>query len=297
MMNISGKTTVFGVIGDPIEHTFSPLIHNRAIAAMELDAVYVPFHVAPERLGEAVDGVRAFGIGGLNVTVPHKTAVMQYLDGISDEAEAVGAINTIIRRDSVLMGDNTDVYGFLMCVMEDGGIGRFPARVCVLGAGGAARGIVYACAGRDEVDDVVVVNRTLSKVETIAADFSGMNGTRVTAVPATAETLSEAVTHAGMVVNTTSLGMYPHTDGTPVPDPDVFREGQVVCDIIYNPLRTRFLRDAASRGAKTIEGLAMLAYQGARSLSLWTGREAPAGVMLDALREVFTPDTAAESSR
>ena len=284
---IGGKTTVYGVIGDPIEHTLSPLMHNSAIAAMGLDAVYVSFRVDKTQLEQAVKGMDALGIGGLNVTVPHKTAVFGCLDHVTDEARAVGAINTIIRADSGLVGDNTDVYGFLMCLSKDGGLDSLPEKVCVLGAGGAARGVVYACAAREEVREVVVINRTLSKAETIAADFSGIVKANLRAAPATAETFIRDVPQAGLVVNTTSVGMYPDVDASPMPDPAVFREGQVVCDIVYNPSETRFLSEAAEHGAVTVGGLSMLAYQGARSLSLWTNRDAPVDVMLDALRDAL----------
>ncbi len=284
-MIITGKTSIYGVIADPVEHTMSPLMHNSAIAEMGIDAVYIPFHVSPEGLERAVKGMAALGIGGLNVTVPHKTRVIEYLDNITGEAEAVGAVNTIINNDGVLTGDNTDVYGFLMCLVRDGGLERFPERVCVIGAGGAARGVVYACAGRDEVREVIVLNRTLSKAENIADELSAVSGTPVSAMSAGEDTFREILPSAGLVINTTSVGMYPDVDVSPVPEPQVFQKNQVVCDIIYNPVETRFLRDAASMGAKTVGGLAMLAYQGARSLSLWTGMDAPADVMLKVLKE------------
>lgn len=284
-MIITGKTVIYGVIADPVEHTMSPLMHNSAIAEMGIDAVYVPFHVRPEGLERAVKGMAALGIGGLNVTVPHKTRVIEYLDNLTGEAEAVGAVNTIINKDGILTGDNTDVYGFLMCLAMDGGLERLPERVCIIGAGGAARGVVYACAGRDEVREVIVLNRTFSKAEKIADELSAISGTPVSAVQAGVDTFREILPSAGLVVNTTSVGMYPDVDVSPVPEPNVFNESQVVCDIIYNPVETRFLRDAASMGARTVGGLAMLAYQGARSLSLWTGMDAPAGIMLKVLKK------------
>jgi shikimate dehydrogenase len=287
MAVITGKTVVYGVIGDPIEHTLSPLIQNRAIGAMGIDAVYTAFRVAPERLEDAIRGMRAFGIGGLNVTVPHKTAIIAFLDDITGEAKAVGAVNTVMNRNGRLVGDNTDVHGFLMCVLGDGGIEQLPGRVCVLGAGGAARGVVFACAVRDEVKEVIIVNRTVSKAEAIAADLAGVVKARITAVPATDDTIAEEVAAAGLVVNTTSVGMHPNTGDSPVVRPEAFHAGQIACDIVYNPIETMFLRDAAARGAKPVGGLAMLAHQGARSLSLWTGREAPSGIMLDALKEAM----------
>jgi len=286
-MNITGRTKIYGVIGDPVEHTLSPLMHNAAIEKMGIDAVYVPFRVAPDGLERAIEGMPALGIEGLNVTVPHKTRVMKYLDRVTEEAEAVGAVNTVIRKDGVLTGDNTDVYGFLMSLREGCGMKRFPERVCVLGAGGAARGVVYACGGREEIREIVIVNRTLSRAEKLAAELSAVTGTPMRALPAEREVMREVLPSAGLVVNTTSVGMFPDVERSPVPDPDVFNPAQVVCDIVYNPAETKLLRDAAARGAKTVGGLAMLAYQGARSLSLWTGLEAPAGLMLRVLRDAF----------
>lgn len=284
-MNIHGKTSVFGVIGDPIAHTLSPLMHNSAIAAMGIDAVYIPFNVKPQFLENAVNSIVYLNIKGLNVTVPHKTEVMKYLDRLTDVARAVGAVNTIINDNGTLTGDNTDVYGFEMCLKKDGGLETFPERICILGAGGAARGVAYACSMRDEVREVIVLNRTFSKAEKLAEELSHVTGKTLVPMPADKETLKSMLPASGLVINTTSVGMHPDIDSSPVPDPDVFNEGQVICDIIYNPLKTKFLREASSRGARTIGGIAMLAYQGARSLSLWTGMDAPANVMLDVLRK------------
>lgn len=287
MHRIGGTTAVFGVIGDPIGHTLSPLMQNRALEIMDIDGVYVAFPVSSRELEDAVRAVRALHIRGVNVTVPHKTAVMSYLDHLSDAARAVGAVNTIINDERGLTGDNTDVYGFEQCVLREGGIDRFPARICVLGAGGAARGVVYACAARKEVEEIVILNRTLSRAREIADDIGMRSGRRISAAPLDTETQRAVIPGVGMIVNATSIGMASDAANTPVSIPDVFRPGQLVCDIIYTPLRTRLLEEAASQGARTIGGLAMLAYQGARSLSLWTGREAPADAMLDVLREKF----------
>jgi shikimate dehydrogenase len=281
-MIVTGNTAVYGVIGDPIAHTLSPPMQNRAMEAMGLDAVYLPFRVAPDELERAIDGMRALSIRGLNVTVPHKSAVIPFLDRLTESAEAVGAVNTILLEGPLLIGENTDGYGFLKCV-EGGGVAVFPERVCILGAGGAARSVVYACATRPEVREIAVVNRTLSRARDLADRLSRMTGAQITAHPSDPEEMRRILPDAGMIVNTTTVGMSPNIDRSPVPDPGVFHSGQVVCDIIYTPLRTRLLREAEQRGARTIGGLPMLAWQGARSLSLWTGREAPAGVMLEEL--------------
>ena len=284
-MEVNGNTAVYGIIGDPVAHTWSPLMQNRALEAMRVSGMYVPFPVPPAQLGQAVAGMRALGIAGLNVTVPHKTAVMHYLDNLTKVARDIGAVNTIINHDGKLTGDNTDVYGFEMNLKIGGGLEVLPPLVAVIGAGGAARSVIYALARNIGTKEIVILNRTYARAEKLAQEMTALTGTRCTPKQADATNFAHELPPCGLIVNTTSVGMYPDIEVSPVPDPGVFHEGQVVCDIIYNPPGTMFLRDAALKGAKTIDGLAMLAYQGARSLSLWTGRNAPAEVMLQALRE------------
>ncbi len=286
-LQIGGSTAVYGVIGDPIEHTLSPLMHNRALAAMGLDAVYLPFHVEPGDLRRAVMGMRAFGIRGLNVTVPHKSAVMEHLDLVTDAAKAVGAVNTIINHNGELAGENTDVYGILMCLETAGGLKKFPESVCILGAGGAARAVVHACAQRSGVREIFIVNRTVDRARTLASDMESMTGAAIVPLPPGTEDTAGRMGAAGLIINTTSVGMHPHTDASPVPDTTVFHRGQTVCDIIYNPFETRLLREASDAGANTVGGLAMLAYQGARALSLWTRREPPVDIMLETLKDAL----------
>ncbi|MFA6470622.1 MAG: shikimate dehydrogenase [Candidatus Latescibacterota bacterium] len=284
-MFISGTTGVYGVIGDPVEHTLSPLMHNRALAEMGLDAVYVPFRVRPEDLEHAVWAIGALGIRGVNVTVPHKTEIIRYLDIITPEARAVGAVNTVINAGGFLNGDNTDIYGFTNCILKSGVTEQFPEKICILGAGGAARAAVYACAVRDEVREIAILNRTVHKAEKLADDIRDITGKKISAYSSDRESQMYILPHADMIVNTTTLGMYPHTGISPVIDgTGVFHSGQIVCDIIYNPARTKLLDDALQHGAKTIGGMAMLVFQGARSLTLWTGREAPVQVMIEALK-------------
>jgi len=286
-MVISGSIAVYGIIGYPMEHTMSPYLQTRTMAEMGFDGVYVPFRVRPENLENAVKGIVALNIRGINVTAPHKTHVGRYLDNITDAAEAIGAVNTIINDNGLLTGDNTDAYGFVRSILKDSGTDRLPRHVCVLGAGGAARGVVYGCATRDEVDEILVLNRTLSKAEKIAEEFSLKTGKRISARPADIQTIREVLPSAGLVVNATTVGQYPHTNASPIPDTSAFHSGQIVCDIITAPLHTQFLADAEERGARTINGLPMLAYQGARALSLWTGMDAPEDYMLSILREKY----------
>ena len=285
-----GKTRIFCILGDPIAHSLSPAMHNAALTAMDVDAVYVPFRVAPDVLGEAVAGLRALNISGFNVTVPHKTAVMEFLDHISDEARAIGAVNTIVNTSEGLFGHNTDAWGF-RAALTHAGVDEVPSRVCVLGAGGAARAVVYACAWEPGVVEVQVVNRTLANAERLVSELVSHVPVPFTAHPADEATLRRIVPVSDLVVNTTSVGMHPNVDDTPVGDASLFHDGQVVCDIVYAPVETRFLQDAASRGARTVGGLGMLACQGARALSLWLNQDIPPDAMLHALTTELGLDT------
>ena len=160
---ISGTTRVLGVIGDPVAHTASPAMHNAALRALNLDYVYAAFRVAPAALPQALAGMRAFGMVGLNVTVPHKQGVMAHLDEISAEAQSIGAVNTIANRDGRLVGYNTDAFGIVQSLKADGGLDPLPSKVALLGAGGAARAVLYALLARDEVEEVLLLNRTVEK--------------------------------------------------------------------------------------------------------------------------------------
>ncbi len=286
-MRLNGNTIVFGILGDPVEHSLSPLMQTRVMEKMGLNGVYVPFHVTRDRLEDAIRGIRALGIRGVNVTVPYKTGVIPFLDRVTDTARAIGAVNTIVNDDGVLTGENTDVYGFMQGLATDPRISAIPARVCILGAGGAARSVVYGLAVHDDVREIVIVNRTPEHAERLASEFTGSTGKAITARPAEPAVLAEELAAAGLVVNTTTLGMHPNVDATPVADPGWFREGQIVYDIVVPPVETRLLREAAVAGTITVNALPMLVWQGARALFLWTGREAPVVFMIDTVYDHF----------
>jgi len=281
-MNISGTTAVLGVIGHPVAHSFSPAMHNAAIAALGVDYVYVAFHVPPERVGEAIRGMRALGIRGLNVTIPHKLAVMEGLDAISEEAGAVGAVNTIsLEPDGRLTGHNTDVYGFLTALRASAGLDRLPANAVVLGAGGAARAVVYGLGTTPEVEKITVLNRTLDRAERLADDMSKRTGKRIDAGPHSEQ--GRALRDAGLLVNVTSLGMRPNVEGSPVEDASFLHPGLTVYDTVFNPLETTLMRQARAAGARACGGLDMLVFQGARSFEIWTGLQPSPEVMKGAV--------------
>ncbi len=281
-MNISGATTILGVIGHPVAHSFSPAMHNAAIAALGIDFCYVAFHVLPDRVGEALRGMRALGVRGLNVTIPHKVAVMEHLSAISEEAGAVGAVNTIsCEPDGRLTGHNTDVYGILTALRVSAGLGRLPARVVVLGAGGAGRAVVYGLGTSPDVERITLLNRTVERAERLAEDMARVTGKRIEAGPPSEQ--RRAFRDAGLVVNVTSLGMHPNVDGSPVEDPSALHPGLTVYDTVFNPLETTLMRQARTAGARAFGGLDMLVFQGARSFEIWTGLKPSPEVMKGAV--------------
>lgn len=276
---ISGRTRILGVIGDPVQHTASPAMHNAALAAAGLDYAYVAFHVAPDQVRTVPAAMRALEIRGLNVTVPHKVSIMEGLDEISDEARVIGAVNTISNDEGHLTGHNTDAYGVAASLEHDGGLHKLPAKVVLLGAGGAARAVLYVLLQRPEVEEVALLNRSAGRAQQLAEELDP-EGNRVR-VGSLGE--CDRVRDAGLLINTTSVGMEPEEDKSPVADASCLHDGLVVLDIVYRPLRTRLLAQAESAGARTVEGLGMFVHQGARAFEIWTGTPAPVEAMRRAL--------------
>jgi shikimate dehydrogenase len=274
---ISGKTIICGIIGDPIEHTMSPAMHNTAFQTLGLDYTYVPFRVRSLELKKAIEGIRGLNLRGLNVTIPHKVAVMQFLDRIDPLAEKIGAVNTIVNDDGILSGYNTDATGFLQ-TLHDKAVESENKKVLLLGAGGAARAIGNVLAG--EKARVTILNRRqeLSWAEDLAHLLTRHYGAKVNAGELTPENLQKAMEGVDIVVNATSLGMSPDDDQTPVPA-DLLGASLTVFDVVYNPYETKLLREAKAAGAKTISGLEMLVRQGAVAFEKWTGIKAPVDVM------------------
>ncbi|MFC1980995.1 shikimate dehydrogenase [Chloroflexota bacterium] len=272
---ISGKTRVCGVIGDPIEHTMSPVMHNAAFKKLGIDYVYVPFGVKQDGLGKAVEGMRALNIRGLNVTIPHKVAVMPLLDEVDSLAQKIGAVNTIVNDDGFLKGYNTDATGFLQPLLERGVEPKGKTAV-ILGAGGASRAICFILAERGA--HLVILNRNLERAQELAGRISESFGIEVKAIRLIEENLSGALEKADILVNATSVGMSPDVDETPVPA-SLLKSALVVFDIVYNPVKTKLLREAEGAGARTIEGVDMLVWQGALAFEKWTGQKAPVGLM------------------
>ncbi len=275
---LTGKTRLVGVIGWPIEHSVSPPMHNAAFEALGLDWCYVPFAVAPERVAEALSGVRVLGLRGINATVPHKQALLSLVDELTPAARAIGAVNTVvIAENGRTLGHNTDAAGFLRSLRE-AGVAPEGASALVLGAGGAARAVVYALASIGA--RVTILNRTPARAEALAADMAGAAaGEPPRAGALTPEALVALGAGADLVVNSTSLGMWPHTETSPWPEEVPFPGGAFLYDLVYNPRRTRLMAQAEAAGARAVDGLRMLVHQGAEALTMWTGVAAPVEVM------------------
>jgi len=250
-------------------------MHNAAFRKLGLDYLYVPFRVPKGEVEQAVRGMRALNIRGLNVTIPHKIAVIPFLDEVDATAEKIGAVNTIVNDDGVLTGYNTDATGFLRALLERG-IDPEWKSVVVLGAGGASRAICSVLAERGS--KVVILNRSLERARGLAGEVSASCGKEVRALALDGLNLARALGRAEVLVNATSVGMSPGVDESPV-DASLLRPDLVVFDIVYSPLRTRLLREAGEGGAETIGGLDMLVWQGAMALEKWVGVEAPVETM------------------
>lgn len=266
------KTGLFGIIGHPVAHSMSPAMHNAAFRALGLNAVYLAFDVTD--LDAALSGVRGLGIKGVSITIPHKEAVLRFLDEIDPVAQRIGAVNTIVNRSGRLSGINTDCTGALSAIEEVTSLrGR---KVLVLGAGGAARAV---CAGlADRGAAVHVANRTPERARALAEAFnltwSGL------------ERLGDI--EADILINTTSIGMGPDYNETPM-EKGFLGSFEVVMDIVYSPLKTRLLKEAGDAGCKTINGLNMLLYQAEAQFEFWTGQKAPRDAMKGALNAVLDP--------
>ena len=274
---ISGRTRLCGVIGDPIEHTMSPAIHNAAFTKMGLDYLYVPFRVKREELSRAIDGMRGLNIRGLNVTIPHKVSVIPLLDELDPLAESIGAVNTITNDDGVLKGSNTDASGFLQALLERG-IEPKGQNIVILGAGGASKAISFILAERGA--HLVILNRLLELdwAEELASRLSTIFHREVKALELVEENLARVLDGADILVNATSVGMSPDTKETPVSF-NLLKPGLIVFDIVYNPIKTRLLREAEEASAETISGVDMFVWQGALAFERWAGVKAPLELM------------------
>ena len=273
--------TSLGIIGYPIGHSISPVFQQAALDHLGIDATYRAHEIAPEEVAGFVSGLRSPGVLGINVTVPHKEAVIPHIDEVDEWASSAGAVNTIVNRDGRLTGHNTDGSGFLRSLREAGGFDPTGKRVLTLGAGGAARGVVLALV-RQQVGHLTIANRTVERAERLA-ELARAGDVEAVAIGLSGSEVREAAASADLIVNCTTIGMShgPDEQGSPLSREQI-PSTTLVNDLVYNPLETPLLREAVAAGASCLGGIHMLVYQGADSFEMWTGQPAPVDVMLEA---------------
>lgn len=280
MEMITGKTNVVGVIGDPVEHSLSPLMHNAAFRDLGLDYIYVPYHVKKGTLESAISGAKSLDIKGLNVTIPHKTEVIKYLDSLDKSAELIGAVNTIKFHKGHAKGYNTDGIGAVKAVEEVSSV--INKKVIILGAGGAARAIAFQMF-LDGADSIVIANRTVEKAEQLQEDLVEKLNANVKSTNL-GEKLKNELVDADILINTTPIGMYPNIDQEPLVKAELMCENLIVKDCVYNPLKTGLIKEAEKCGATTISGLKMLIYQGMEAFRIWTSVTPPLEIFENSLK-------------
>ncbi|ACO04504.1 MAG TPA: shikimate dehydrogenase [Persephonella sp.] len=277
---INGETEVYGIFGYPVKHSKSPLFQNAAFSYLGINAVYLPFSVKPEDLKNAVEGIRALSIKGVNITVPHKEEVLKLVNEISEEVKYIGASNTIKNIDGYLIAYNTDAYGFIQGLKElvENISGK---KVLVIGAGGASRAVVYGLI-KEGAEKIYISNRTLKRAEDIIRDFSKLSRfTEKILEPLPLSQIEELLCNVDIIVNTTSVGL--RDEDRPLFDYSKIEKRHIVVDIIYR--KTPLLKAAEEKGCLWQDGLPMLLYQGARSFEIWTGKKAPINIMKKALSD------------
>lgn len=278
MIPITGHTRLTALLGSPVAHSISPLMHNEAFQLLDLDYTYLCFEVNEETLPAAVDGLKACGIRGFNLTMPNKNKIAELLDELSPAARLIGAVNTVVNDDGHLIGYNTDGVGYMQAV-KDAGYDITGKTITIMGAGGAATAIC-AQAALDGVEKIHIFARETSRfwdrTQKLAENINStlpckavLHENKDTAA------LAQAISESALLLNATSVGMAPNTEGTIIEDTSLYHPDLIVSDVIYNPRETRFLKEAREAGCRTFNGMYMLLYQGAEAFRLWTGKEMP----------------------
>ena len=281
---IDGRTTICAVIGNPIEHSLSPAIHNAAFAARGINGAYVAFNVT--HLKKAIEGIRGLGIRGVSVTIPHKIAVMPLLDTIDETARTIGSINTIVNTGGHLAGYNSDGIGALQA-LRDAGCNPTGKRVTILGSGGAARAIAVTMALQATPSALTLLGIIEQERTQLASDLASKSSLRPVTADLSSQGLTAALQECDLLINTTPVGMHPKSAESPIPG-NLLRKQPAVFDIVYNPRKTRLLRDAEQAGCTVVSGIEMFLNQAAVQFTLWTGQPAPVDVMRAVLDKHFT---------
>jgi len=277
---VNGSTKILGIIGHPVRHSLSPAMQNSALNASGLNYVYVPFEVVPEELGTAVTGLKALGVVGFNVTIPHKTRIIQYLDELDATAEAAGAVNTVKNDCGRLIGYNTDGDGLIRSCANEFEFAVRGTSIAIIGAGGAARGAIAALC-RAGAGRIIIVNRTHERASVLASAMALRFPDTELSVVSGFKELEECLANIDLLVNTTSLGM--NLESLPIPGLACLPRTAMVYDMVYAPTLTPLLQEAVGLGLKGANGLGMLAAQGELAFTIWTGITPPFGLMKSVL--------------
>ncbi|NHI92685.1 MAG: shikimate dehydrogenase [Candidatus Lokiarchaeota archaeon] len=283
-INLSGKTKMVILIGNPVEHSMSPKMHTMAFKEIKMDAVYLATKVENDKVKEAIDSIKALNLLGANVTVPHKVAVMNHIDEIDPIARDIGAVNTIINENGKLYATNTDGLGFIRS-MKDAGIKLKDIKAVMIGAGGVARAIAFYLL--QEIDSLKLTDIKNEVSKELLLKLKERYGDRVEKFDLTIENLEKELKNANLLINCTPVGMHPNVNKTPIPK-EFLRKDLVVFDAVYNPLETLLLKNAKAVGAIVISGVKMFVYQGVEAFERWTKKKAPVELMekivLDSLK-------------
>ena len=281
MKEIDAKTKVCALIGDPVEHSFSPLIHNTGFQECGLNFVYVAFPV--KDVEHAIRGIRALGIRGVSITIPHKVKAIGYVDRLDSVAQKIGSINTIVNQDGELVGYNSDGMGALK-VFQDLGIDLKGKTVLILGSGGVARAIAFSLIMNASLKRLSILGIIPEELETLVSDLRKVGGTDIQEGLLREAILQKTICESDILINCTPVGMHPKVEETPVPS-SFLRQGLLVFDVVYNPPQTKLLNDAQKAGGMTISGLEMFINQAIVQFELWTGEKAPVEIMKKVLLE------------
>ncbi len=284
---INHATQIVGIFGHPLKHSYSPQMHNMTFESQDLNCIYLPFDIPSSNLKEALKSLVTLGIKGVNVTIPHKEKIIQYLDHVSEAAASVGAVNTIVNQTGQLYGYNTDVDGIIETLLPfKNDIAK--NTVTVIGAGGAARAVLYTLIRHFKVAKINIINRTEERAESLKDYFvEKMHFTNINLFELMAKENVEVFNSSKLIINATSIGLFPNIDDTPTDLADSFNPNQIVFDLIYNPLKTKFLKIAESKGATIINGLKMFVVQGAKAYELWTDKTMDVDKTLNELKKNF----------
>ncbi|HAL56560.1 MAG TPA: shikimate dehydrogenase [Bacteroidetes bacterium] len=272
----------YGVIGHPIAHSLSPLMHNAAFKVLGLEATYGAFDVEPASLRRSLEVFKSKGFAGLNITIPLKEDMLALAEEVTEEARAIGAVNTVLFRDGKVFGFNTDAFGISKSLEEFRG--ELAARnMLVLGAGGSARAVVYTLLNDFSPNELIVASRTVKRADELASRFVPSEASKIRTLDLQDPAFADTFKSCTLIVNCTPVGMSPNVEASPLGDPALIHSKQIVMDLIYTPLKTTLLAAADKVGARTISGVEMLLQQGARSFEIWTERQMP----VDQIRPVL----------